>query len=262
MTHVHPESTNYYATPELAAAYDEDCAGRRDFAFYIGLADGLGARRVADIGSGTGLLCSLLAGAGHDVIGVEPEQTMLSLAAAQHNGGAVTWLQGTADKLPRGCADLVLMTGHVAQYFLDDASWEDVLSHARRALAPGGHVAFEIRNPAVEAWRAWRTGAARATSRGTVRTEIRREGDLVTHTDHWTQDSRTWTTTETLRFPSWSALMAGLDIAGLSVERTWGDWDHSPGSATSPEWIVLARSAQLPDSAGVPARQLGPAVGD
>lgn len=51
---MHPESTNYYATPELAAAYDADCAGRRDLSFYIGLADELSARRVADIGSGTG----------------------------------------------------------------------------------------------------------------------------------------------------------------------------------------------------------------
>ena len=237
-----PDPANYYATPELAATYDEDCAGRRDFAFYIGLAGELGARRVADIGAGTGLLCSLLAGEGHDVIGVEPERTMLSLAAAQQHADSVSWIQGTAEKLPANCADLVLMTGHVAQYFLDDAAWAGVLAHAERALRTGGHVAFEIRNQAAEAWREWETGGDRATSRGTVRTEVQRVGDLVTHIDHWAQGAHRWTTAGTLRFPSWSDLIAGLDTAGLVVERTWGDWDRSPMSEDSPEWIVLARA--------------------
>lgn len=209
---------------------------------YVGLARKLGATRVADIGAGTGLLCSLLAGEGFEVTGVEPESTMLSLAASQKNASSVSWVRGTAEKLPANCADLVLMTGHVAQYFLDDASWAEVLAHAKRALAPGGRVAFEIRNPAVEAWREWQTGVRRVTSRGHVRTEAWREGDLVTHVDHWTQSSERWTTTETLRFPSWRDVTTGLEVAGLSLEQTWGDWDHSPVSDTSPEWIFLARS--------------------
>ncbi|MCC9204601.1 hypothetical protein [Arthrobacter sp. zg-Y769] len=47
---------NYYAVPELAAAYDVDTKARQDLPFYLSLAATLGARRVADIGSGTGLL--------------------------------------------------------------------------------------------------------------------------------------------------------------------------------------------------------------
>lgn len=240
-TTISPEPGNYYATPELAVTYDEDNAGRRDLSFYVALASELAAQRVADIGAGTGLLCSLLARQGHEVIGVEPQRTMLSLAATQGDAASVSWLHGTAEKLPTGHADLVVMTGHVAQYFLDDASWANVLSHANRALRPGGHVAFEIRNRAVEAWREWQTDAGQPTSRGPVRTEIRQEGDLVTHIDHWSLGTRDVTTTETLRFPSWRDVMVGLDRAGLVVERRWGDWDRSPVTATSPEWIVLAR---------------------
>lgn len=240
---VFPEPTNYYATPELAVGYDDDSAGRRDLSFYIGLAGELGASRVADIGAGTGLLCSLLAGEGYDVIGVEPQRTMLSLAASQKHADSVTWCHGTAQELPAGWADLVLMTGHVAQYFLDDAAWVEVLSQARRALISGGHVAFEIRNQAAEAWKEWQTEVSRATSRGRVRTVVSREGDLVTSVDHWTQGSREWSTTETLRFPSWGDVTRGLETAGLSIERTWGDWDRSPVSDTSPEWIFLARLA-------------------
>ncbi|MCC9174500.1 class I SAM-dependent methyltransferase [Arthrobacter sp. zg-Y179] len=130
---------NYYAVPELAAAYDADTEARQDLPFYLSLAETLGARRVADIGAGTGLLCSLLAGQGHEVIAVEPEETMLSLAASQPHADTVTWIRGTAEHLPDACADLVLMTGHVAQYFLDDTSWVQVLTHARRAQHQPGN---------------------------------------------------------------------------------------------------------------------------
>lgn len=232
------EPGNYYATPELAAAYDADSAGRRDLDFYLELAAGLKAVRVADIGAGTGLLCSMLAGAGHEVAGVEPERTMLRIAQRQEHAASVTWVQGTAEQLPSGWADLVLMTGHVAQYFLDDRAWAEALVHAKRSLRPGGRLAFETRNPAAEAWRTWQT-AGRSTGQGTVRTEVRCDGDLITHTDHWTRDAASLTTTETLRFPSWEDILTGLESVGLTVDCTWGDWDRSPVSADCPEWIFL-----------------------
>lgn len=240
MNHVgSPEPGNYYAIPELAAAYDADSEGRRDLDFYRGLAADLRASRIADIGAGTGLLGSLLAGAGHDVIGVEPERTMLSIAARQEHADNVSWLHGTADQLPAKWADLALMTGHVAQYFLDDSAWAAAVAQARRALRPGGRLAFEVRNPAAEAWRQWQTAGSANTSGGTVRTDVRRNGDLVTHTDHWTRGASSWTTTETLRFPSWQDVVKGLESAGMRVDRTWGNWDRCPVTADCPEWIIL-----------------------
>lgn len=239
-----PHPGNYYAVPELAAAYDADTDTRKDLEFYLSLAGKLGARRVADVGSGTGLLCSVLAGQGYDVIGVEPEETMLSLAAAQPHAGGVLWIHGTAEHLPDAWADLVLMTGHVAQYFLDDSSWAGALTEVRRALRPGGRLAFEVRNPAVAAWRQW--NGTRSTSRGTVTRTTRQQVDLVTHTDVWTHmDTRdpTRTTIETLRFPSWDAVVMGLDAAGLVVDQSWGDWDRSPVHPESPEWIILTGPA-------------------
>ncbi|MCQ1956471.1 class I SAM-dependent methyltransferase [Arthrobacter sp. zg-Y826] len=231
---------NYYAVPELAAAYDADSEARQDLPFYLSLAGALGARRVADIGAGTGLLCSLLAGQRHEVIGVEPEETMLSLAASQPHAGTVTWIQGTAENLPDAWTDLVLMTGHVAQYFLNDTSWVQVLTHARRALRPGGRLAFEVRNPDVEAWRRWE--GTHSTSRGTVTQTVQREDDRISHTDTWTDGSGTRTTTETLRFPAWNTVTAGLQAAGFTVDQCWGNWDGSPVRQDSPEWIYLTEA--------------------
>lgn len=154
------EPDNFYAVPELAAHYDADNAGRPDLPFYLRLAGRIGARRVVDIGSGTGLLCRSLAARGHEVIGVEPQLTMLDIARRQPGASAVTWVHGTAGDLPAGWADLAVMTGHVAQYFLDDEAWRLVLTQSRRSLRPAG------------TWPS-RSGTGRSTSGGRGRATSR-----------------------------------------------------------------------------------------
>lgn len=237
-------ATNFYATPELAAHYDEDQGDRKDFSFYLSLAQALHAHRVVDIGCGTGLLCSQLAGAGREVLGADPQLTMLDLARRQPNATAVRWTHGTADDVPTGWADLVLMTGHVAQYFLDDDAWRHVLAEAHRSLKPGGHLAFEIRNDTVEAWRSWASAEPAETPAGTLVVEVRRDGDLITSTGHWVQNGRSWTTTETLRFPSWSAMTRGLTATGFAIAESWGSFEGEPLLPGSPEWIILARRSE------------------
>lgn len=234
---------NYYGTAELAVGYDDDCAGRQDLDFYLALARRLGPRTIADIGSGTGLLANTLVQNGFDVTAVEPQLTMLRLAGRQPHAEQILWLHGTAETLAPGCVDLTLMTGHVAQYFLDDEAWLAVLLHIRRALRPGGHLAFEVRNPAAENWRHWATSEPRSISRGTVESTVQRAGDLVTHVDGYVVDERRWVTSETLRFPSWESVTHGLGAAHFEIVETWGDWDGSPITDESPEWIILAAGA-------------------
>ena len=231
---------NYYATSELARHYDADCSLRRDLGFYVELAARLDAQVVADIGAGTGLLGSLLAGRGHQVIGVEPQPVMLEVARQQPYADRVTWLHGTAADLPDSLADLVVMTGHVAQYFLDDAAWLEVLRHIKRVLRPAGHVAFEVRNNEAQAWRAWDDTEPRQVDGGSLRQDVSIDGDLVTHVDHWHIAGHELVTSETLRFPTWPDMERGLARAGLDLVETWGDWDGSPVTSTAPEWIVLA----------------------
>ncbi|WP_181032534.1 MULTISPECIES: class I SAM-dependent methyltransferase [unclassified Arthrobacter] len=235
---------DYYALPELARRYDADTQGRADLPFYLALVRELTPASVADVGAGTGLFCSLLAGSGMTltITGVEPQQTMLDIARRQPLADRVQWVQGTAADLPTAFFDLVFMTGHVAQYFLDDAAWAEVLRQIVRSLVPGGRVAFEIRNAAVEAWRQWNDDKPRPMAGGSVRQNTTVTGDLVTHMDEWTIGDRTYTTRETLRFPDDAAILRGLDAAGLTIERFWGNWDGSPVTADSPERIIMART--------------------
>ncbi len=135
-------ANNSYESSDVARVYDVKNAGRADFEFYLKLAgelaDGRPDFHVLDIGCGTGVLGVDLAHAGYAVTGVDPAQGMIDVARNRPGGDAVTWIHGYAGDVPDGFADLAIMTGHVAQYFLTAESWADVLAQVHRALRPGG----------------------------------------------------------------------------------------------------------------------------
>ena len=74
----------------------------------------------------------------------------------------VTWIEGTASDLGSDQFDMALMTSHVAQVFLEDVGWSDVLAHLRRALVPAGVLCFDTRDPRARAWEEWTSDRTRA----------------------------------------------------------------------------------------------------
>jgi SAM-dependent methyltransferase len=240
----------YFADPRLAGLYDALNVGRHDIDFYLALADELQARTVVDVGCGTGLLAVELAGRGHSVTGVDPSSGMLGVARARPGHEPVTWIRGDATALPAAGAELAIMTGHVAQVFLDDAAWQRNLRAIRAALAPGGRLAFESRNPAARAWERWNPADSRRRvqhpSLGTVEVwgeVLRATGDTVTFDEHHVlPDGEDLRYPNTIRFPALDLLTASLAAAGFALERGHGDWDGSPIGPTSPEFILVART--------------------
>jgi SAM-dependent methyltransferase len=141
--------------PRLAAIYDELDPDRSDLDAYVAIADELGARRVLDLGCGTGTFALLLADRGLDVIGVDPAWASLSVARAKPGAERVRWIHGDARALPALTADLATMTGNVAQAIVDESDWDATLDGIHGALRPGGYLVFETRDPAFEGWREW-----------------------------------------------------------------------------------------------------------
>lgn len=235
------------------ATYDIECAGRWDHDFYLALADELGARDVVDIGCGTGVFCVDLARRGMRAVGVDPAAAMLDVARTRPDGDLVTWVHGSADDVPPGSADLIVMMGHVAQYFVSDAEWAGTLAACRRILHDGGHLTFESRNPD----RGWPQRWTRERTTGTLPhpdggeftswvevTEVVGPPKSFTETHVGTTvlpDGSTVAHAETLRFRSEQEIRDSLAEAGFAVQHVWGDWERGPVRGDSDELIVLAR---------------------
>jgi SAM-dependent methyltransferase len=141
-----------FEDPRLAALYDAFEAPRDDLDEYVAIVEKLGARRVLDIGCGTGTFALLIAQRGLDVIGVDPARASLDVARAKPDAGRVRWIDGDATALPSVSVDLVTMTGNTAQSITDADEWELTLRRVHDALRPGGYLVFETRDPSHHPW--------------------------------------------------------------------------------------------------------------
>ncbi|MFA7337050.1 MAG: class I SAM-dependent methyltransferase [Candidatus Obscuribacterales bacterium] len=281
-----------FSDPCLVAIYDTVNPIAEYRAFYIELAAKLaGARQVSsivDIGCGSGQLTCELAKQGHHLIGVEPSSAMLNLArrrtatdlvAAELTAadiGTVEWIHGGAQSLGAFDADLAVMTGHVAQFFLEDEIWHGALASIYKALKPGGYLVFESRNPIVQPFlMASRQTAVQESDQGSDResdhvdwpseTNRRRvidpvagavewwfqllsvEGDRVLYEIHYLfeKTGEKAISTNELRFRTRGELEANLVAAGFTVECVYGNWDFQLAEAGSPEFIFVAKAAEF-----------------
>jgi SAM-dependent methyltransferase len=236
---------NFFEHPRLAAIYDALEADRSDLDVYVGIAEVLGARRVLDVGCGTGTFAILLAERGFEVTGVDPALASLDVARAKRGGDRVCWIHGDATSLPRLHVELVTMTGNVAQAILERAEWEATLGGIYDALCPGGYLVFETRDPAYRAWEEWNRAASYGVTEidgvGAVESwyELADVNDpLVTFrsTTVFASDGEVLTSESTLRFREREEVQADLVARGYLVDDV-RDAPDRPGR----EFVFLAR---------------------
>ncbi|MEU6180128.1 class I SAM-dependent methyltransferase [Streptomyces coeruleorubidus] len=231
--------------PRLAAVYDPLDPGRADLEPYLRVAEEFGARRVLDIGCGTGVFALLLAERGVDVVGVDPAGASLEVARGKPGGERVRWIHGDATNLPPLTADLATMTGNAAQAVVDPEDWGRTLRGVCAALRPGGRFVFETRIPARRAWEEWNREATHTVTDvpgvGAVESWVDLldvSGPLVTF--RWTyvfaSDGQALTSDSTLRFREREEVEAELVAHGYVVEDV-RDAPDRPGR----EFVFVAR---------------------
>ncbi|MGI8667237.1 MAG: class I SAM-dependent methyltransferase [Jatrophihabitans sp.] len=198
------------------------------------------------------ILTVTLARPGRTVIGIDPSATMLDYARRRAGASLVRWVHGDARTLAGERADLVVMSGNVAQHILG-AAWPATLRGIHDALRPGGTLAFESRNPSARAWQHWtdeRTRGSRNTEYGPLTewlhvTDIEDgiEGSEVSFSAHTVFDStgEHLTSTSRLAFRTREQLDADLAAAGLLTHSVAGGWTGQPFGAHSPLIVVTAR---------------------
>lgn len=217
-----------FGVPRLAEIYDPLELERPDLVAYLGMVEEFGARRVLDVGCGTGVLALMLAGRGVEVVGVDPALASLEVARGKPGAERVRWVHGDAGALPPLQVELAVMTGNVAQVFVDDSEWLATLGAVRAALVPGGRFVFETRDPVREAWSGWNREdtCKRVDLPGvgvvevwTELLEVRLPFVSFRGTYVFAQDGATLTSESTLRFRSRGEVEQSLVRAGFAVDE-------------------------------------------
>ncbi|MDP9398308.1 MAG: class I SAM-dependent methyltransferase [Actinomycetota bacterium] len=231
--------------PRLVAIYDALDADRSDLEVYAAIAEELGARRVLDVGCGTGTFALLLAERGLAVTGVDPAAGSLDVARAKPGAERVRWIHGDATALPPMRVDLATMTGNVAQSIVDLPAWEGTLRGVHEALRPGGHLVLETRDPAYRGWQEWNRAASYRVTEipgvGAVESWVELthvSGPLVSFRSTWVfeSDGQVLTSDSTLRFRDRAEVEAALLAHGYAVDEV-RDAPDRPGR----EFVFLAR---------------------
>jgi SAM-dependent methyltransferase len=233
-----------FDNPRLAEIYDDLDGDRSDLDHYVAIATEFGVRSVVDIGCGTGALAVRLALAGLDVTGVDPAEASLVVARGKPGADRVRWILGDATGLPPMAVDLVLMTGNVAQVFVDDDAWHATLRSSYDALVPDGRLVFEVRDPSFRGWEEWTPEVSMSTTdtvHGPVESWVQLTCvDLPLVSFRWTfrflDDDITLESDSTLRFRSKAEVVASLTAAQFEVDDVRGAPDR-PGR----ELVFIAR---------------------
>ncbi|MEM8533666.1 MAG: class I SAM-dependent methyltransferase [Chloroflexota bacterium] len=239
----------HYIDPRLVELYDIENARGADTDFYLRLATDLNARTILDLGCGTGLLTRELAVDDRQVVGIDPAAAMLAVARRRSSPNQVQWVEGDSHSLGTPGADLVIMTGCVAQVFLNDTEWDATLRNIYAALRPGGYLAFESRNPDDQAWERWNREATYEQfespfGRMEGWLELVSVGDgRVCFEGHnvFTDNGEVVVASSEIRFRSYAELTDSLMNAGFTVKQAYGDWNHGPFMSTSKIMVFVAQ---------------------
>ncbi len=241
-----------FADPDLAALYDlfHPWGQRGDFDFYLPVV--MSAESVLDVGCGTGLLLHRARDSGHigRLCGLDPALGMLGQARLRSD---IEWVLGDLASMDgKEEFDLVVMTGHAFQVFVEDQELRTSLAVIRSLLTEQGRFAFETRNPIARAWESWTPDdVAEATDSAGIVVRMRHEvetpvtGQVVRFTT--TFESPDWehpqVSRSALRFLEAATLSGFLSEARLAIEEQFGDWDRQALTDASPEIITIARRA-------------------
>lgn len=226
-----------YDDPDLAQFYDLANEDRMaSFSYCLDLATN--AQSVLDLGCGTGAFATKLA-TNKSITGVDPARGMLDIARNRPNGDGVNWVEADAKTLRLDQRfDLILLTGHTFQVFLNARDQKAILATIKAHLTPAGKFIFDTRNPAFDAPKS-RTKNARPhlldhPKFGPVEvwnaSTYDEETQILSYENSYRVQAtgKIFAATAQIRYTAKNQLAAMIATSGLKVDQWLGDWDGQP----------------------------------
>lgn len=218
--------------------YDQINVYSKDTLFYKSLLKHLNVSTIADVGCGTGRVTKSFAEAGYNITAIDPNEEAIHVAKTKIDTKNITWIVGDSADLQSNSFDAVIMTANVAQVFLSETSWQQLLTNVYRALKPGGSFIFDCRNPEVKVWESWEKDL---TPDYATNEETGERLEIWTTYDGFIQDIYTFYETVKvqdtneivtkvkleLKFRTKEELEHSIQTAGFTIERIYGDFDFT-----------------------------------
>jgi SAM-dependent methyltransferase len=111
-----------------------------------------GSARVLELGCGTGNHTRCFAGLGHSIVGIDPDEDMLTIARAKRTllptdiAEHISYHHGQVHDLPVATYDLAIALFNVINYIPTSAALESLMREVARRLKPGASFIFDVWN--------------------------------------------------------------------------------------------------------------------
>lgn len=158
------------------------------------------------------------------------------------------WIVGDSTNLQSNAFEAIVMTANVAQVFLTEDSWINVVNNVYRALKPGGHFIFDTRNPLAKVWEQWEKDMTPDHAIDLVNGEPL---EIWTQYEGFVDDVFTFfemvkkaRTGEViihekmqLKFRTQETIYQSLKNAGFSQIQVYGDWEFKQATSKTNSFI-------------------------
>lgn len=106
----------------IAYYYDRLHTWGKEDEYFMELLQLSKAKKIADLGCGTGRVTIELAKTGYEVTGIDPNEEAVHRAQSKEYAELVSWIIGDSKSLTINSYDAVIMTANVAQVFITEES--------------------------------------------------------------------------------------------------------------------------------------------
>ncbi|WP_341320457.1 class I SAM-dependent methyltransferase [Solibacillus sp. FSL H8-0523] len=232
----------------IPLVYDQVNGWGKDDEFFLELLKKSNVKTIADLGCGTGRLTTHFAQAGYQITAIDPNEEAIEYARSKACPGEVMWIVGDSTNLQSNAFEAIVMTANVAQVFLTEDSWINVVNDVYRALKPGGHFIFDTRNPLAKVWEQWEKDMTPDHAIDLVNGEPL---EIWTQYEGFVDDVYTFfemvkkaRTGEViihekmqLKFRTQETIYQSLKNAGFSQIQVYGDWEFKQATSKTNSFI-------------------------